>query len=123
MSGIQFRPELLPKVLDGRKTVTRRPAGGRSFFPGKTLAVQPGRGQPHVGHIIVEQAHTEHLYQITPEEAQLEGFDDLDAFISYWSSLYGAWDGLTVVWRVCFHVTPFCDDCAPIPVPSGGGGL
>ncbi len=105
-----FGPELIGKVLDGSKTVTRRRLS--RYRVGKVYAVQPGRGKKHVGHIEIRSVNIEYLQAITEEEARLEGFTNRDAFMGYWISLHGAWHGQTEVTRIAFRLAPACAECA-----------
>ncbi len=44
------------------------------------------------------------LGDITDSEAQLEGFEDRAAFLSYWHKLYGKLDFKQKVWRYEFEL-------------------
>ena len=95
-----FGPELIGKVLDGSKTVTRRRLHGRlvwppsalRYQPGRTYAVQPGRGGKAIGRIHVRQVYLQHLGAMIHEDARLEGFRCLADFDSYWRHLHGTWN-------------------------------
>ncbi len=110
-----FSGGLHEKVLDGSKTVTRRPV--RYDWPGdqmqlrpcpykvgKTYAVQPGRGKKALGRIRVTDAICIFLSEIDEAEARREGFENLHAFIEKWLSLYGAWCPPQLVWRIEFQL-------------------
>lgn len=117
-----FRPELAKKVLSGEKTVTRRRLVHRDGKPiqyhaGRQYAVQPGRGQKHVGHICVIEVRTEYLREISHQEALAEGFvcgPAIDSFMRYWMSLHGGWDPDEVVAVIRFHVLPRRSCCAKL---------
>ena len=90
-----FKPELAAKVLDGRKTITRRrinPNGVR-YHSGRWYKVQPGRGKFHVCHIFVTAVHTQTLGAVSDADAAREGFpvSRLD-FIDYWKRINGGFD-------------------------------
>ncbi len=122
-----FRPELAKKVLSGGKTVTRRRLVHRDGKPiryreGRQYAVQPGRGQKHVGHICVIKVWEEKLKEIGTEAAQAEGFlfaravgGPEDSFMLYWMSLHGGWDPEEVVAVIRFHALPRRSCCAKLP--------
>ena len=86
-----FGPDLIGKVLDGSKTVTRRRPPVR-YKVGRTYAVQPGRGKPAVGRIRVTAVRTEWLGEITLHGCRHEGFRDRGEFADYWSKLHGTFD-------------------------------
>ena len=86
-----FRPELVPLVLDGRKTQTRR-LGVFEYTPGRDYAVQPGRGKHAVGRIKVTAVRRERLGDISQADALREGFASRWEFIAYWRDLHGSWE-------------------------------
>ena len=105
-----FGPELIGKVLDGSKTVTRRRSS--RYQVGKVYSVQPGRGRKHVGHIRVLVASEECLGGVSYRSAQAEGFESPAAFSEYWAALHGSWNPAEFVTRIIFTLAPFCPSCA-----------
>ena len=101
-----FGAELLPKVLDGTKTMTRRKfrPKGRSYQPGRLCAVQPGRGKAAVAYIRLDSVHIEELGRLTEDDARREGFPNSVAFGKYWIGLYGDIDWQEEVYVLEFHV-------------------
>lgn len=87
-----FKPELCAKVLDGSKTVTRRPLNGPCLYQvGKDYAVQPGRGKHAVGRILIEDIDYQalgHICTLGDKEARREGFEHVGEFMAYWRGLY-----------------------------------
>lgn len=90
-----FSAELLPKVLDGSKTVTRRRS---PRVVGSLQAVQPGRGKKGVGfvRVISCELHNDWWLQNIDEwgtgeseEANREGFQDWYDFEMKIKELYG----------------------------------
>jgi hypothetical protein len=84
-----FGPQLLPLVLDGSKTQTRRSSDRYSV--GHTYAVQPGRGKRAVAQIKVLSTRPERLLDISEQDARAEGFfphpplySARDLFMQYW---------------------------------------
>jgi len=113
-----FGAELLPKVLSGEKTVTRRRLGWPNpqyYRVGRTYVVNPGRGRKHVGHIDVWDVRTEPLGAITDEDARREGFESVAAFVSYWARMHGSHACSETIARIEFELAPFCTSCAPVP--------
>jgi len=79
-----FSPELLPKVLDGSKTVTRRRSPRKV---GSLQAVQPKRGVKGVGFVRVVSCVPALDWEIEfktvedlKKEAKLEGFENWVGF-------------------------------------------
>jgi hypothetical protein len=105
-----FSAGLVEKVLDGSKTVTRRPVKrdreGRllpcTYKPRRVYAVQERRGGMALGRIKIVSAYREVLaFPIPWEEARHEGFASPAAFRDRWLELYGASYPVDV-WRIVF---------------------
>jgi hypothetical protein len=107
-----FGPELIGKVLSGKKTVTRRRSS--RYQVGKVYTVQPGRGKKHVAHIRITSVAEEMLAALTEEEARHEGFPSRAAFVGYWRMLYGRFDATERVTRIAFRLAPYCADCVEL---------
>lgn len=103
---MQFGPQLMPKVLDGTKTMTRRKRKTMDcpYQAGHDYAAQPGRGQRAVARIRILGIRWERLSDLTEEDAQLEGFASTDEFFDYWVGLYGKVDKRDQVWVITFQV-------------------
>jgi hypothetical protein len=103
-----FHPDLVAKVLDGSKTVTRRPARGLcvcTYEVGRTYAVQPGRGKHALGRIrILATTGWERITDITDAEAVREGFADAQAFLARWREMYPRPGLDDLVWRIEFEL-------------------
>ena len=111
-----FGKDLIEEVLWGRKSVTRRRNVHRDGRPiryrvGGVYSVQPGRGQSHWGHLKVTSVTSLPLGAMTLEEAQLEGFETISAFMEYWMALHGGWDRYEIVVRIAFEIQPRCEVC------------
>lgn len=104
-----FGPEMLPKVLSGEKTVTRRRTS--HYVTGQTYAVQPGRGKRHVAHVRVLSANEERLWAISHRDAPREGFENPAAFMDYWTALHGSWNPDEIVTRIEFELVASCPRC------------
>ena len=109
--------KLIEEVLWGRKTVTRRRLVHRDGRPlryraGGVYTVQPGRGQPHWGHLKVTSVSALPLGDgISVDEARREGFPAPPAFMEYWMALHGGWDRNEIVARIEFEIQPRCEVC------------
>lgn len=121
-----FKPELVEKILTGRKTVTRRPVKttangvGKAtvqtplnllapcrYEPGKDYALQPGRGKKAVARIRVLSVRRQRLgigFDGGFEEARREGFSSWNAFADYWIALYDSYDSEQLVDRIEFEL-------------------
>lgn len=106
--GYQFGKRLLPKVLDGSKTMTRRPfkpgdhvrdehcsavyrSGRKQWAVGQRYAVQPGRGVKGVAHIEVTKLRYDgDVRTISAADARAEGFESPMDFVAYWCAMYDA---------------------------------
>jgi uncharacterized protein YqfB (UPF0267 family) len=90
-----FRPELARLIRAGRKTQTRRPARVEPvcrYQPGKTYAVQPGRGQFAVCRIHVTTVRKELAGEIAFADARQEGFATTEEFKAAWVAIHDkAW--------------------------------
>jgi hypothetical protein len=93
-------------VLDGRKTVTRRPVREGvpcQYVEGRDYAVQPGRGKFSQGRIRVLLVSREPVGDVDDDDARAEGFEDAEQFFEKWEQLYGAgFDPMQPVWRIEF---------------------
>lgn len=103
-----FKPVLIAKILEGSKTVTRRPVDDPTrcrYEVGKVYGIQPGMARTSVARIRILSADRGPLGAIDDADAVLEGFADRAAFVEYWRNLYD--DGFGAhypVWRIAFEV-------------------
>lgn len=86
---MMFKPVLIRAILEGRKTVTRRPARGVPLTVGKVVSIQPGMARPSIGRIKIVSVDRRVLDHIDDADAVREGFVDRQAFVDYWRELYG----------------------------------
>lgn len=104
---MQFTQENCDKVMSGRKTMTTRRNLPRGCAPGKTIAIQPGRGKYAVGRSMVERVEEmefwklaqkcyEHNVMVGEQKMPLraawyyrEGFDSPQEFLECLLSLAG----------------------------------
>lgn len=97
-----FGKGLIPAILAGEKTVTRRTS--TRYRPGSTYAVQPGRGLRGVARIRVTDVRREPLGRLSDEEVAKEGFESQVDFAKYWISMHGRYDEETMVSRIEFEL-------------------
>lgn len=86
-----FSPRMLALVLAGTKTQTRRKPTTH-YQVGRSYAIQPGRGEPAVGRVLVKAVHAERLGDICDVDARAEGFSGRRDFLDYWQELHGEVD-------------------------------
>jgi len=114
-----FSPELTFKVLSGSKVVTRRRVSHRDsdgklmpyYKCGGTYAIQPGRGKPHIGHILVERVDLAPLGWMNVVQAENEGFSEPAEFVTYWQKIHGHYDAAEVVAVIRFKLAGRCPSC------------
>lgn len=87
-----FTADRARDVKTGAKTQTRRPIkpGERAcrYKPGRTYAVQPGRGKPEICRIEVTHVERQLAGQITHAQARAEGFRTTDDFKIAWVAIH-----------------------------------
>lgn len=104
-----FRAESAQKIIEGRKTVTRRLARSVcKYRVGQDYSVQPGRGQREVARILVTSIRREPLGgALERGELRAEGFGQAapSAFVKLWMELHdGSWDPNLKVDRIEFEL-------------------
>jgi hypothetical protein len=102
-----FRPEMVEKIYAGKKTETRRPvAGGKPcrYRPGRSYAIQPGRGRLAVGRLAVLDVRRDALGNIDEAGARREGFESRGAFLDYWFGMHGFMSLSAEVWVIRFRL-------------------
>lgn len=108
-----FGPLLFPLVMTDRKRMTRRKVRPDEILcryrPGRDYAVQPGRGKPSAGRILIDSVHRERLGDINEWDARWEGFADRASFLAYWRKIYDeAVDPFEQVWVIKFTIAAPC---------------
>lgn len=123
-----FTREHCALILAGKKTETRRVRAARHTpyrFPSgafqgvrnngrvlwqvsKLYSLQPGRGQPGIGYIVLLEIHTERLWRINFAAIAREGYASRDAYRDAWNRINrkpGArWDDNPLVWVLRFKL-------------------
>lgn len=86
-----FTPRHARAILRGAKTETRRRIRPDEpecrYQPGQAHAIQPGRGEPAIGRLLIVDVYAQRLADMTPADARAEGYDGRDpvtAFIRAW---------------------------------------
>jgi hypothetical protein len=124
-----FQSELVPLILSGEKTVTRRPirfdpdaylhqavivhspSGRPLYCLGKDYSVQPGRGKVSVARIRITGLRVNRLHMLQMRDAQHEGcrFVDLSATVYDFPEARAAsyMLGFIATWEALYHGTKF----------------
>ena len=99
---ILFKRSYIPRILDGSKTATRRLSrpmvrrGGSYHIRTSFFDYLPEK-------IEVLELRTQRLGSMTEEDAEKEGFTNLEEFRGEWKAMYGAFDEEAEVWVVEFR--------------------
>jgi hypothetical protein len=101
-----FSPELAKLILQGRKTMTRRPvkAGEKAcrYRENRAYSIQPGRGKRGIGKLTVVSVRPEKLGDILIKDVRAEGFSTRQELVDYWTRLHGHFDPDVEVWVISF---------------------
>jgi len=103
---MKFGKELIPKVLSGEKTVTRRPLWASWFYKeGQKFSVKDEDGKIYCWCRIksIREEKLEDIINYGESEIDREGFPTILAFFTYWNKLYGKVDWDLLVRRIEFE--------------------
>jgi len=91
-----FKRHHIKKILQGRKTQTRR-TSRRKYKIGRYYAIRDTYfGKPQ-GHIIITRRFQQKLGEISPEDVKKEGFNSLEEFRKAWIEINASWDPEQIV--------------------------
>ena len=91
-----FKRHHIKKILQGRKTQTRR-TSQRKYKVGRYYAIRDRLfGKPQ-GHIIITRRFQQKLGEISPEDLKKEGFNSLEDFRKAWIEINASWDPEQIV--------------------------
>jgi len=111
-----FKRHHIKKILQGRKTQTRR-TSRRKYKIGRYYAIRDHWfGKPQ-GHIIITRCFEQKLGEISLEDVKKEGFNSLEEFQKAWVNIYGEWnlEQMVTVYEFVYVEKP---DSARIGKPS-----
>ncbi len=97
-----FGLEMYRAVLAGKKTQTRR--FKCRYEPGKSYALQPGRGKEAKHRITITEVRQERLGDITLRDARKEGFRTTQDFRDYWTKLYQRFNPDAEIYVISFEL-------------------
>lgn len=87
---VLFKKHLVPLILEGRKTQTRR-LHKHQWKLGKTYQVKTNYYSRIEAHIRVTRKFNQRLGDISLEDVKKEGFNSLDDFKEAWRRINGNW--------------------------------
>ena len=96
-----FKKHLVPKIIDGSKTATRR-ARRPNVKPGKTYRIRVNYKGSLDHQIRVTKLFQQRLGAMTEDDAWKEGLPFLKDYREVWVDIYGHWDNDRMVWVVEF---------------------
>jgi len=111
-----FKRHHIKKILQGRKTQTRR-TSRRKYKIGRYYAIRDTYfGKPQ-GHIIITRRFEQKLGEISPEDVKKEGINSLEEFRKAWIEINGEWnpEQIVTVYEFAYVEKP---DSAKIDKPS-----
>lgn len=104
---MMFDKYCIEKILEGKKTVTRRiPHGRRPAVPGKIHKLKIDRTQKTFGLILILECELDLVQNIDDKEAQREGFSSRQEYIEYFMDINNI-DILSdydLIWRIEFEL-------------------
>lgn len=95
------------KILNDKKTVTRRiPNGRRPAVPGKIHKLKIDRTKKTFGFILIKDCYLDFVKDIDDNEVKKEGFESRQEYIEYFMDIndidiLNDWD---LLWRVEFEL-------------------
>lgn len=122
-----FNRKSIIDIAARRKTQTRRPIpdgedpASPPWAPGSLIAMQPGRGQKHFGHLEVVAVRHERVRDISLADAVREGYENHEAFLNAWThDIYPSLsdpkhDINRRCWVITFRLAPVQACCAEAP--------
>ena len=94
--GLVFKENNLKRVLEGRKTQTRR-AGKYELQIGKIYPVKHKYFEKGKAKVLITRKFKQRLGDITPKDVEKEGFDTLAEFQAAWIRIHHSWHPEKVV--------------------------
>ena len=94
--GLVFKENNLQRVLDGRKTQTRR-LGNNRLTVGKIYSVKRRYFDKGKAKVVLTRKFKQRLGEISLKDVRKEGFETLEEFQACWIRIYGSWDPDQVV--------------------------
>ena len=103
--GLVFKEDNLQRVLEGRKTQTRR-LGNNRLRVGRVYSVKCRYFDKGKDKVLITRKFKQRLGEISLKDVRKEGFDSLEEFQACWSRIYGGWQPDQVVIVYEFRLVP-----------------
>lgn len=103
--GLVFKEDNLKRVLEGRKTQTRR-LGNNRLTVGRLYSVKCRYFEKGKDKVLITRKFKQRLGEISLEDVRKEGFASLEEFQAVWTRIYGRWDPGEVVTVYEFRLVP-----------------
>jgi hypothetical protein len=94
--GLVFKENNLKRVLEGRKTQTRR-TGKYELHIGKTYPVRHKYFEKGKARVLITRKFKQRLSEITLKDVKKEGFDTLEEFQAAWVRIHHGWNPKQIV--------------------------
>jgi hypothetical protein len=101
---ILFTADNLKKVLEGRKTQTRR-TGKLTYRVGRRYSIKDHYFGTPAAYVVIRRRWRERLGDIAPADVEKEGYADIDTFKAAWIQLHGRWDPAEAVTAYEFELS------------------
>jgi hypothetical protein len=94
--GLVFKENNLCRVLEGRKTQTRR-TGKHELQVGKIYSIKHRFFEKATAKVLITRKFKQRLGDITLVDVKKEGFDTLEEFQAAWVRIYHGWNPKQIV--------------------------
>jgi hypothetical protein len=94
--GLVFKQNNLKRVLERRKTQTRR-TGRYELQIGKTYPIKHKYFEKGKAKVLITRKFKQRLGDITPKDVKKEGFDTLEEFQAAWVRIHHGWNPNQIV--------------------------
>lgn len=104
---MMFDKFCVDKILEGKKTVTRRlPKGRQPAIVGKIHKLKIDRTKKTYGLILITDCYLEAIKNIDDKEAKKEGFETRKEYLDYFMNInnINVLDDHDLVWRIEFEL-------------------
>ena len=91
LMGLVFKEDNLLKILEGRKTQTRRTSRNELRI-GKVYPIRCRYFERAKDKALITRKFKQRLGDISLEDARKEGFDSLEEFQACWTRIHGSWN-------------------------------
>jgi len=94
--GLVFKKDNLEKILQRRKTQTRR-TSRNELRVGKVYPIRCRYFEKAKVKVLITRKFKQRLGDISLKDVRKEGFDSLEEFQAYWTRIHGSWNPNLIV--------------------------